>query len=83
MDRGRKITKSKLWLQIVGLDNLNQQSDKQPDGYFDFLEGITIDSQNGRVMFPVVEPFGSDLAAKFDPGEADLALKRYVYQPLV
>ncbi|MDN3581108.1 cell surface protein SprA [Mucilaginibacter flavus] len=74
-------TKGKLWLQVTGLDNLNQQSDKQPDGYFDFLEGITIDSQNGRIVFPTIEPFGSDLAAKFTAGEADLA-KRYVYQPL-
>jgi cell surface protein SprA len=81
MDTGR-LTKSKLWLQIVGLDNLNQQNNKQPDGYFDFLEGITIDSQNGRVMFPVVEPFGKDLAAKFDPNTEQALISRYVYQPL-
>ncbi|WPU99754.1 cell surface protein SprA [Mucilaginibacter sp. cycad4] len=80
MEEGQN-TKGKLWLQIAGLDNLNQQSDKKPDGYFDFLEGITIDSQNGRISFPVVEPFGSDLASKFTAGETDL-VKRYVYQPL-
>ena len=80
MDEGAN-TKSKLWLQLTGLDNLNQQNAKQPDGYFDFLEGITIDSQNGRVMFPLVEPFGSDLASQFAPGETDL-IKRYTYQPL-
>lgn len=80
MDEGAN-TKSKLWLQLTGLDNLNQQSAKQPDGYFDFLEGITIDSQNGRVMFPLVEPFGSDLAARFAPGETDL-INRYKFQPI-
>ncbi len=80
MEEGQNL-KGKLWIQVAGLDNLNQQSDKKPDGYFDFLEGITIDSQNGRISFPVVEPFGSDLAAKFTSGEADL-VKRYVYQPL-
>ncbi|WP_449560056.1 T9SS outer membrane translocon Sov/SprA [Mucilaginibacter agri] len=80
MDEGTRTT-SKLWLQLAGLDNLNQQNDKQPDGYFDFLEGITIDSQNGRVMFPTIEPFGSDLATKFAPGETDL-ISRYTYQPL-
>ncbi|QTE40548.2 cell surface protein SprA [Mucilaginibacter gossypii] len=80
MEEGQNL-KGKLWLQVAGLDNLNQQSDKKPDGYFDFLEGITIDSQNGRISFPVVEPFGSDLASKFTPGETDL-VKRYVYQPL-
>ena len=80
MDEGTN-TKSKRWLQLTGVDNLDQQSDKRPDGFFDFLEGITIDSQNGRIMFPVLEPFGSDLAKQFTPGEADLAA-RYVYQPL-
>ncbi len=80
MDEGTK-TKSKLWIQLMDLDNLNAQNDKQPDGYFDFLEGITIDSQNGRLMFPVVEPFGSDLAKQFAPGETDL-INRYTYQPI-
>ena len=74
-------TASKLWLKLTGLDNLDQQNQKQPDGYFDFLEGITIDSQNGRVMFPVLEPFGSDLSRQFNPAEADLNT-RYVYQQL-
>jgi cell surface protein SprA len=74
-------TKGKLWLQLTDLDNLNAQNNKQPDGYFDYLEGITIDSQNGRIMFPVLEPFGADLKNRFDPGEQDL-IKRYVYQPI-
>jgi cell surface protein SprA len=80
MDEGQN-TKSKRWLQLTGVDNLDQQNDKRPDGFFDFLEGITIDSQNGRIMFPVVEPFGSDLARQFAPGEQDLT-NRYTYQPL-
>jgi cell surface protein SprA len=80
MDEGLH-TKSKLWLQLVGLDNLDAQNAKRPDGYFDYLEGITIDSQNGRIMFPVLEPFGSDLAKQFDPGEQSL-INRYVYQPI-
>jgi cell surface protein SprA len=80
MDEGQN-TKSKRWMQLTGVDNLDQQNDKRPDGYFDFLEGITIDSQNGRIMFPVLEPFGSDLARQFIPSENDL-VARYVYQPL-
>lgn len=80
MDEGQNL-KSKRWLQITGVDNLDTQNDKRPDGYFDFLEGITIDSQNGRIMFPVIEPFGSDLARQFTTSEADLSA-RYVYQPL-
>jgi cell surface protein SprA len=80
MDEGQN-TQSKLWLKLTGLDNLNQQGEKQSDGYFDFLEGTTIDSQNGRIIFPVLEPFGSDLAKQFNPGETDLR-NRYVYQQL-
>ncbi|MFI5160059.1 MAG: cell surface protein SprA [Sphingobacteriales bacterium] len=80
MDEGLH-TKSKLWIQLTDLDNLDAQNNKQPDGYFDYLEGITIDSQNGRIIFPELEPFGSDLAKRFDPGEQDL-ISRYVYQPI-
>src|ERR1700743_824434 len=35
-------TTGKLWIQLTGLDNLDQQNEKRPDGYFDFLDGITI-----------------------------------------
>ncbi|GAB2985400.1 cell surface protein SprA [Mucilaginibacter puniceus] len=80
MEEGQN-TKSKLWLQLTGLDNLNPQNELQPDGYFDFLDGITIDPENGRITFPVLEPFGSDLARQFAPGETDLR-NRYVYQQL-
>ncbi|MET3978375.1 cell surface protein SprA [Mucilaginibacter sp. UYP25] len=80
MDEGAN-TKSKRWMQLTGVDNLDQQNDKRPDGYFDFLEGVTIDSQQGRIMFPVLEPFGSDLAKQFTVSEPDL-VARYVYQPL-
>ena len=74
-------TKSRLWIQLTDLDNLDAQNNKQPDGYFDYLEGITIDSQNGRIIFPELEPFGSDLGKQFDPGEQDLK-NRYLYQAI-
>ncbi|MDB5140639.1 MAG: cell surface protein SprA [Mucilaginibacter sp.] len=74
-------TKSKLWIQLTNLDNLDAQNNKQPDGVFDYLEGITIDSQNGLVIFPELQPFGADLASKFTTSEQDLK-SRYVYQPL-
>ena len=80
MEEGQN-TKSKLWLQILGLDDLDAQQNKQPDGYFDYLEGITIDSNNGILIFPSLEPFGEDMAKQFLPGEQSLS-SRYVYQPL-
>jgi cell surface protein SprA len=80
MEEGQN-TKGKLWLQLTDVDNLDAQNQKQPDGYFDFLDKVTIDAQNGLLIFPVLEPFGSDLAKQFAPGETDL-VNRYVYQQL-
>ncbi len=50
-------------LNIFNLDQLDQNSNAFPkgDGYFDYVEGITVNSQNGYVIFPVVEPFGEHL----------------------
>ncbi len=53
-------------LNVFNLDDLNQSGDPQPDGVFDFVEGITINVRNGRMMFPKLEPFGSALAEQID-----------------
>jgi len=51
-------------LQVMGLDQLDAQGDRYPDGLFDFQNGVTIDAANGLVIFPAVEPFGSYLKTK-------------------
>ncbi|WP_149240551.1 cell surface protein SprA [Dyadobacter sp. 32] len=66
-------------IRLMGLDRLNQVNDPQPDGNFDFVEGITIDSKTGRIIFPVLEPFGSTLSAKFD---SDADRSKYVFNEL-
>src|SRR5690606_16781058 len=48
-------------LTLLNLDRLNFQNDPAPDGIFDFVEGITINTQQGKIIFPVLEPFGEDL----------------------
>jgi cell surface protein SprA len=53
-------------LQVFGLDNLNLQGDPGPDGIFDFVPGLTISLRSGRIMFPVLEPFGSGLLKKIE-----------------
>lgn len=56
-----------------GLSNLVNNTN---NGY------VTIDPLNGRLIFPLIEPFGKDLAAKFDlPAEQALADK-YTYPQL-
>ncbi|NNE29834.1 MAG: cell surface protein SprA, partial [Saprospiraceae bacterium] len=54
-------------LRVFNMDRLNVQGDPCPDGIFDFVPGITINPRNGRVMFPVLEPFGSNLVADMEP----------------
>ncbi|HQD12930.1 MAG TPA: cell surface protein SprA, partial [Chitinophagales bacterium] len=67
-------------LKVLNLDNLNNQSDPQPDGRFDFLPNITINPRNGKIIFPVLEPFGSALAnAIGDPAVAEKFAYRYLY----
>ncbi len=66
-------------LQLLELDNLNGQLDREADGVFDYVEGLTIIPAQGRIIFPVLEPFGSHLRSKFTDQElAD----RYVFQEL-
>ncbi|WP_237267373.1 cell surface protein SprA [Tenacibaculum todarodis] len=53
-------------LNFLDLDKLDQSQFSVPggDGFFDFVEGITINSQRGYVIFPEPEPFGKDLEAR-------------------
>ncbi|MFZ1528277.1 MAG: cell surface protein SprA [Ferruginibacter sp.] len=51
-------------ISLINLDRLNSQLDPQPDGVFDYVENFTVVSQYSRVIFPVLEPFGRDLAAQ-------------------
>jgi cell surface protein SprA len=76
-----KSTKDVPLVQMFNLDKLNSQNDPQPDGNFDFVEGVTIDSKNGKVYFPTLEPFGKSLEKFFGADEAILKDK-YIYNEL-
>jgi cell surface protein SprA len=68
-------------IRVLGLDKLNQNGDPQIDGNFDFVEGVTVDSRNGKIIFPVLEPFGSALRSQFNDNEVDL-INSYVFDKL-
>ncbi|MGL1887203.1 MAG: cell surface protein SprA [Reichenbachiella sp.] len=68
-------------LEIMSLDQLNVNGDNQPDANFDFIDGITFDSDYGNVIFPVLEPFGVTLEEAFTSDEQKLKDK-YVYSEL-
>ena len=70
---------NKILLQVLGLDNLNSQLDHESDGYFDFIDGVTVNMSRGKIIFPVVEPFGSYLRKQIgDP----IIANKYVFQEL-
>lgn len=73
-----KIAKQAL-IRVLNLDNTNSQLDAGSDGVFDFIEGVTIKSSAGKIIFPVLEPFGSYLAQKI--GDKAIA-EQYVFQEL-
>jgi len=70
-------------LRVFNVDRLNSQGDPIPDGVFDFVEGITINTRNGRIMFPVLEPFGDALYRYVEETTGDpRRAERYAYPML-
>nr|WP_236065505.1 cell surface protein SprA [Niastella soli] len=69
-------------LTLLNLDRLNAHNDPLPDGVFDYLEGFTIQSQQARIIFPFLEPFGRDLdSVAFKNSTQDIKNK-YEFLPL-
>ena len=72
-------------IRLMNLDNLNFNLDAQPDGNFDFVEGLTVDSKKSIIFFPVLEPFGEHLQSLFESDDApnrQELIDRYVYHDL-
>ncbi len=78
-------------LRILSLDRVNQQMNPPGDGMFDFIDnattgGGTIQSANGRIFFPVLEPFGKDLRDSIydpaDPKGSTALADRYCFDSL-
>ena len=81
-----------LLLQLLGLDRMDINTMPNPDGVFDYVDnaatqGGTINSQNGRIFFPSVEPFGDRLREEIearveDPNLASSLIATLVFDPL-
>ncbi|MEY8019432.1 cell surface protein SprA [Muriicola sp. SD30] len=58
-----KPLEDRILLDVFNLDRLNVYRDVQPggDGFFDFVPGITVNTQGGQIIFTKVEPFGEYL----------------------
>ena len=84
-------------LRVFNLDKLNFNNDPQinGDGFFDFVPGITVIQQNGKIIFTNVEPFGNylferlrlNISENYDGDESvstdyNANQKKYVYRTL-
>lgn len=70
---------NKSLLQVMNLDRLDSNQESNPDGFFDFIDGYTILPSQGKVIFPVAEPFGSHLRKAINN---DVLADQYVYEEL-
>ena len=66
-------------LRLLNLDRLDDKNNPHSNGKFDFIERYTVQAQNGKIIFPVVEPFGSHLRKVIDN---DAVAQKYVFQEL-
>ena len=71
--------KSTPLLRMMNLDRLDDKNNPHPNGKFDFIDNYTVQAQNGKIIFPVVEPFGSHLRKMIDN---DAIAGKYVFQEL-
>ncbi len=66
-------------LKMMNLDRLDDNEKTNPNGKFDFIDGYTINASTGRIIFPVVEPFGDWLRSKIGD---DTTADKYCYDEL-
>ncbi|WP_372944975.1 cell surface protein SprA, partial [Muriicola sp.] len=69
-----KPLEDRILLDVFNLDRLNVYRDVQPggDGFFDFVPGITVNTQGGQIIFTKVEPFGEYLFNLLGGGTYDV-----------
>ncbi|MBR4379457.1 MAG: cell surface protein SprA, partial [Prevotella sp.] len=68
-------------IRLQGADRLDGNNRTNPNGVFDFVEGYTV--SNGRVFFPMAEPFGKGLKDQLIAhGMESLLAEKYSYSEL-
>lgn len=50
------------FLNAFGLDNVDQSNNPNPDDIFDFRVGLSIFPSTGEIVFPTLQPFGTDFS---------------------
>lgn len=67
-------------LNLMKLDRLNSQNEKGSDGFFDWVPGLTVIPDRGKIIFPVAKPFSTEYLTKAF-GSVSLA-EKYAYDSL-
>ena len=79
------ISRTKQLIEVMGLDRLNPYNDPQPDGNFDFVDKLTVNADQGLIIFPYLEPLNKPLRQLFaqeSPSQRDYMVNKYVYDTL-
>ena len=88
LQEGPPAVRSKQLIEAFGLDRLNPYNDPQPDGNFDFVDKLTINSETGMIIFPYLEPFNNGLRDLFntknvtDASQRSFLINKYLYDTL-
>ncbi|TKK69421.1 cell surface protein SprA [Ilyomonas limi] len=69
-------------ISILRADRLNNRNDPMPDGQYDYVDSFTVLSQQGKIIFPVLEPFGKDLDSFAFSNQPPNIKDKYVYYQL-
>ena len=73
--------KNQTIIKDLGADRLDNNNNAHSNGYFDYVEGYTV--SNGRVFFPVAEPFGSYMYNYLTKhGVSDEVARKYAFTEL-
>ncbi len=68
-------------IKLLGADRLDNNNKTNSNGYFDYVSGYTV--TNGRVFFPVAEPFGKYMyTALTNSGVSADVAEKYCYTEL-
>ena len=87
-----KPLQERILLDVFNLDRLNTYNDVQAggDGFFDFVPGLTVDTEGGKIIFTKVEPFGEFIFELLGGGAYDVLndqgynenQKKYVFRDM-
>jgi cell surface protein SprA len=77
------VARNRQLIEIMGLDRLNPVNDPPGDGNFDFIDGLTVNTLTGLIIFPYLEPFNTPLRAAFaDEPQRNYMIQKYVFDTL-